>query len=147
MTSPEQIMKRLFRLIKSKSLVHHRPDPLLAIQPQHLLKPVFRSIKDTLESHIALESKNIRVHLAARSIFFAGQIANTTDQTAEAHALEAFPKGLRTAAFEDDVGASAVGDSQNFLVPLRVGSVVDDVIRAHRLGSLEFLVRRRSHNR
>lgn len=35
-----EILERLLGLLKLEHLVHHGPDPLLFVEPQHLLEPV-----------------------------------------------------------------------------------------------------------
>ena len=90
----------------------------MLIESRHLLKPILGSIQDPFERNISPQSQDVGIHPIARSIFFAGEVADAIDQAAESNAFEALAQGLRAAVLEDDVGAVVAGDAHDFLVPI-----------------------------
>lgn len=117
-------------------------DITVLVELDHLLQAIPRSIQHTFQRNIPAQCQDVSIHSITRRILFTGEVADARDHAAKRHAVEALAKRLRGAVLEDNVGSVAVGELEDFVLPVWICAVIDHAVCTEGFGLLELGVRR-----
>lgn len=67
-----EVLQGIFRLIKGENPVYYGVYLVLVVKAKHLLESVFGSVQYALEGDVTLQSQNVGMESALRSILLAG---------------------------------------------------------------------------
>lgn len=75
------IVQRFFGLLKVEDFINNRPDLMLVTKRQHLFEAISRSVQESLERQILLDSRDVDVDPFVCRVDFARHIPDAVDQT------------------------------------------------------------------
>lgn len=120
---------------------------MLCVKLNHFFKPIARPINNAPKRDRSPQREHVNIgQIVARVVRLARDVADAVNHAAKSDTVKRLAQRLGATDLEDVVGAVAVCEFHDFLFPVWVAAVVDDVVGTELLGAGELLVRRRSHN-
>lgn len=144
--SAAQEFKRLDSGVEFKHPVHYGVNPVLLVEPQHVLELILGPIQNPFERDGAPQRQHIDVCPVVGPVRFPRNVPNAVDEAAKRDTLEALLKSACTAYLEDDVGAMAAGGLHDNVLPVWICNVVDQDVGAKLLRLAQLIVGGRGHN-